>query len=180
MQYPTLLIPTASAEIKLPSGTEVQIPRATPTFERWSGEPIEDTYNNKSILNFNGEPVFAELAILRIFQNDGWDGVWVDTYRNKFRTSYWPKDSKDLPPEQAELLRHIYEKAEPNKARSDKARLTNGCWDVFCWKSGLYCFAEAKRHGHDSIRDTQRRWLEAAIQCGLPLSSFLIVEWQEK
>jgi hypothetical protein len=24
-----------------------------------------------------GEPLFAELALLRIFQKDGWEGVWV-------------------------------------------------------------------------------------------------------
>jgi hypothetical protein len=170
MQYPDLLIPYTTEEIELPSGTKVLIPKATPVFEIWSGEPVDDTYNNKLVLNFNSEPAFAELATLKIFQSDGWDGVWVDTYRNKFRTSYWPKDSVETPSKQKELLNSIYKEAGSTK----------GCWDVFCWKSGVYCFAESKRQGRDRIRDTQRRWLEAAIKCGLPLTSFMIVDWDLK
>ena len=167
MQYPNLLIPTTTEEIELPSGRVVQIPKANPLFEVWTGKPVSDTYGNKPILSFNGRPAFAELIILRILQNDGWNGVWVDTYRNEYRTAYWPKNEVELPTEQQQLLQRIYKKADSNK----------GCWDVFCWKEEVRLFAESKRKGYDRIRGTQRRWLEAAIECGLPLTSFLIVEW---
>ena len=52
-----------------------------------------------------------------------------------------------------------------------------GCWDVFCWKGDMTLFAEAKRRGRDQIRDTQKRWLAAALDMGVPLESLLIVEW---
>jgi hypothetical protein len=168
MQYPELLTPTTVENIKLPSGTSVQIPKAEVVFELWTGRPVSDRYGNKPILNSNGEPAFAELAILKILQNDGWQGVWVDTYRNKYRTAYFPKDEVELPAEQRKLLLDIYGRAGTSK----------GCWDVFCWRDDVqHLFAESKRQGRDRIRDTQRRWLEAAIKCSLPLASFLVVEW---
>lgn len=170
MNYPIQLEPTTIEEIEIPSGNKVLIPKATPIFEKWSVEKVTDTYNNKLVLDFMGEPAFAEIVILKIFQKSGWDGVWVDTYHNKFRTSYWPKNSVEIPPEHKELLHKIYNESGANK----------GCWDVFCWKNGLYCFAESKRHGRDKIRDSQRQWLEAAIKCGLPLTSFIVVEWEVK
>lgn len=170
MQYPSLLTPTTIEKIELPSGRVVQIPKANLLFKAWSGQSVSDTYGNKLVLNVNGRPAFAELAILRILQDDGWSGAWVDTYHNKYRTAYWPKNEVELPPEQQQLLQRIYEKAGSKK----------GCWDVFCWKEEICLFAETKRQGRDKIRDTQRQWLEAAIRCGLPLTSFLIVEWSVK
>ena len=166
MRYPDLLVPTTIEIIELPSGVTVQIPKTEPTFDLWKGKPISDTYGNKIVLDCDGESVFAELGILRIFQKDGWQGVWVDSYRNKFRKDY-PANSIALPPDQQRLLSRIYEKVGSNK----------GCWDVFCWRdNGTYLFAESKRQGRDRMRDSQRHWLEAAINCGLPISAFLIVE----
>jgi len=166
--YPDLLRPDSSEVILLPSGNKMEVPKATPTFDGWAGKPVEDTYRGKPVLDFAGEPVFAELAILRAFQNSGWDGVWVDTFQKKYRIGYWGKNSGIvLPSEQELLLNHIYE----------RARSRSGCWDVFCWRSEVQLFIEAKRHGHDQIRATQRRWLEAAISEGLPASAFLVVEW---
>jgi hypothetical protein len=168
MRYPDLFVLTAIEVIELPSGVMVQVPKTEPIFELWKGKPLGDTYGNKTVLDSGGEPVFAELAILRIFQRDGWQGVWVDSFRNKFRTDY-PASDVVLPLERQRLLSGIYERAGSKK----------GCWDVFCWKDdGTYLFVESKRQGHDRIRDSQRRWLEAAINCGLPTSAFLIVEWK--
>ena len=171
--YPDLLRPAVTEVILLPSGSTVEVPKATPAFDGWTGELIEDTYRGKQILDFAGEPVFAELAILRAFQNSGWSGVWVDTFKKKYRVGYWGSDTECvLPPEQELLLEQIYERAGSR----------NGCWDVFCWEKELKLFIEAKRQGHDKIRSTQRQWLEAALAVGLSIDSFLIVEWslQEK
>jgi hypothetical protein len=38
-------------------------------------------------------------------------------------------------------------------------------------------FLEAKRKSHDKIRDTQRRWIEAAISTGITPDKLIIVEW---
>jgi hypothetical protein len=144
------------------------VSKATPTFRLWTGDPIEDTYGNKPILDVDGEPVFAELAILRLFQREGWDGVWVDSYRQKYRVGYWGKGNEAvLPSEREELLEQVYRKLGNRK----------GCWDVYCWKGRETVFAESKRRTRDRIRETQLRWLEAALDVGVPLESFLLVEW---
>ncbi len=167
MDYPSLLAPTTTEDIRLPSGNQVSIPKTQPTFELWKRPPIADTYGGKEVLSLNGEPVFAELLILRMLQNDGWSGVWVDAYRRKYRTSYFPANEVELADRPMAVLEAIY-------ARAGKR---TGCWDVFCWREGgEFMFAESKRQKHDRIRTSQQRWLEAAIQYGLPTSSFLIVE----
>jgi len=143
------------------------VPKAEPLFTPWPGGPVNDTYGGKLVLELDGKAVLAELAILRILQEDGWSGVWVDTYGKKYRTVYWPKNREELPPEQRQLLQRNNEGAGSNE----------GCWDVFCWREEEHLVAESKRHGHDRIRDTQRLWLQAALECNVPLSSFLIVEW---
>jgi len=167
--FPKDLEPNSFETIRLFSGEEIRIPKTTLCFEKWSGETFADTYGNKVILDFNGEPVFAELAILRIFQSDHWSGVWVDTYRRKYRTDYWNnKKGIDLPTDKQLLLNNIYKRAGTVK----------GCWDVFCWKEDRIMFAESKRLSKDKIRETQIRWLEAALAYGLNNeTSFLLVEW---
>jgi hypothetical protein len=129
---------------------------------------VRDTYGHKKVLDFYGKPQFAELGILRIMERSGWQGVWVDTYRNRFRTRYWPKDAVELPPKQANILNRIREKAGSRA----------GCFDVFCWKGNQVVFIECKRRDKDRIRETQKRWLQVAnLNCGIPFKSFLIVEW---
>lgn len=167
MSIPKLLAPNSFEEITLPSGEKVQIPKTTPLFTAWSGAQVDSSYNSKPILAYKDRPVFAELAILRLFEDAGWRGVWVDTYGKKYRSEYWPKNEVSLPAEQQKLLQDI----------SNRAGSKNGCFDVFCWRDDSIIFAESKRKAKDRIRDTQRRWLQAALQCGLQISSFLIVEW---
>lgn len=166
--YSKELKPNSKEFFKLTNDEIAEIPKANILFEQWFGEQIEDTYGGKTILNFNSEPVFAELAILRIFQNDGWNGVWVDTYKRKYRTEYWNnKNEIELPFDKQRLLNEIYEKLGSK----------NGCWDVFCWKENEVIFAESKRFSKDRIRETQIGFLKSALNCGLNKESFLIVEW---
>jgi hypothetical protein len=80
-QYPEPLTPDSEEIVRLPSGDEVRLPKTRPTFKRWIGEFTGDTYGNKPILDIDGKAMFAELAILKIFQMNGWDGVWVDNFR---------------------------------------------------------------------------------------------------
>jgi hypothetical protein len=168
MHYPDFLTPVDTEKIEFVSGVSVLVPKTKPIFVSWTGHPPSDRYGNKPVVNVNGEPMFAELAVLRICESAGWQGVWVDTYRGKYRTTYCPLNEVELPVEQRRLLLRTYDKAGGRK----------GCWDVFCWTSnGDHLFAEVKRQGRDRIRDSQRKWLDAAIKCDLPIASFLIVEW---
>jgi hypothetical protein len=143
------------------------IPKATPTFTAWAGQPIADTYNGKQVLSVNGKPAFAELAILWALQSIGWDGVWIDTYSRVYRTGYWDSAPADLPAKPAALLERIQKEAGSRF----------GAWDVFCCRGDSVLFAESKRAGHDKIRDSQVKWLEAAMRAGFSADDFLIVEW---
>lgn len=165
--YPELLIPATVENLYLSSGTLVRVPKAEPRFLKWQGEFTEDTYGNKPLLDVDGEPMFAELAILRLFQKDGWDGVWVDTFRKRYRTAWGEKGIVKLPGDKLRLLKTINQRVGSGY----------GCFDVFCWKGDRVVFAESKRKLKDSIRETQLIWLEATIQSGLEPDYFLIVEW---
>jgi hypothetical protein len=165
--YPEQLMPETLESLHLPSGLDVQIPKTAPVFRLWSGEFTGDTYGNKPLLDIDGTPVFAELAILRLFQKDGWNGVWVDTFGKKDRTSWGEAGVVRLSGDKLELLKAIHQRAGS----------ASGCFDVFCWKNDTVVFAESKRRSKDEIRETQLAWLEAAMQTGLDASAFLIVEW---
>jgi hypothetical protein len=128
-----------------------------------------DTFGGKPVLELNGEMVFAELAILRIFQQAGWEGRWIDSYRHRFLTGYWPEPiTHELPDAQKSIFDSIQRKAGG----------MGGCFDVFCWRRGVPLFIESKWKGHDHINDNQRRWLQAALDVGIPIEAFLIVEWE--
>jgi hypothetical protein len=165
--YPEQLMPETVENLYLPSGLDVQIPKAAPVFQLWSGEFTEDTYGNKPLIDVDGTPSVAELAILRLFQKDGWDGVWVDTFRKEYRTSWGDEGVVRLSGDRLQLLKAIHQRAGS----------ASGCFDVFCWKDDFVVFAESKRRSKDEIRQTQLTWLEAAMQTGLDASAFLIVEW---
>lgn len=149
-------------EVKLPSGNSVLVPRCEFPLKLWRGKPIAATHGPKPVLELNGNPVFAEMAIVRILQRAGWDAVWVDNWYEKFRHS--------MPPHECTLPAHAQE-------LFDRIRVANkgkvgGCFDVLAWKGREYLFVESK--WKDSIGDKQKRWLEAALDSGLPLRSFLI------
>jgi hypothetical protein len=168
MRLPNNLKPTSTEDFELPSGRRVSVPKCEPAFQPWHGWDVGDTYNGKQVLDVGGKPAFAELAILWSLRAEGWDGVWVDTYRDALRTGYWnvpPLES--LPDRAAALLASIYAKTGSR----------HGTWDVFCWTGDDVLFAESKRSKKDSIRDTQRTWLEAALAVGLKPENFLVVEW---
>lgn len=146
MEFPAILTPTTSEKIDLLSGQSVYVQKTCPTFERWTGTPLHDTYGKKTILSVDGEPVFAELAILRTLQHQGWNGVWVNTFTRAYRVAFRSEQyGIQLPPVQQELLDQIY----------SQAGSTKGCWDVFCWRNGYSLFAESKRHKRDRLRDTR-------------------------
>jgi hypothetical protein len=42
---------------------------------------------------------------------------------------------------------------------------------------GSVLFAEAKHGGKDALRPSQKAWIEAALNEGVPLESLLVVEW---
>ena len=73
---PHPLAPTGIESFDLPSGRRVAVSKATPTFSKWTGTLVTDTFNGKAVFDAGGRPAFAELAILWSLRDRGWSGVW--------------------------------------------------------------------------------------------------------
>ena len=155
----------------LSSGEIALVQKFRLSFREWAGKPIENTYGGKAVIDFEGEPVFAELAVLRMFEAEGWQGVWVDSFGRKYRTGIHGNALPVHLPESKEII------IENLKV---KTGASGGCWDVFAWRGDQIRFVELKRIDKDKIRSTQIAWLEAAIDEGFPLSCFTVVEWDLK
>lgn len=159
---------SSEEEIVLLSGRKVSVAKYFLKFKEWKGRPIPNTYGNKAVIDFNGEPVFAELAVLRLFQSHGWDGAWVDSYRRKFRIGLPDViDPVDLPTDKKNLIDSI----------KQKTSASGGCWDVFVWKDNKILFIELKRSKKDKIQNSQKIWLEESLNYGLDLDNFILIEW---
>jgi hypothetical protein len=157
--------------LTLPTGRKVDVKRRLMGFEQWKGvkPKLPRIWSSKGYLNHSGEPLFAELVILRMLEKEGWEGVWVNNFKKQFLKGL-PEISQpcQLPDTPHAVFREIERK---NGGR-------RGCWDVFAWRRDEVVFAEAKRMEKDHIRESQRAWLDAALEVGIPLSAFLIVEWK--
>ncbi|MBI2669529.1 MAG: hypothetical protein HYX20_00030 [Candidatus Yanofskybacteria bacterium] len=166
----SFLEPYSSGEeiIVLSSGKSVRIKKYFFKFKAWQGDPIPNTYGGKAVIDFNGEPLFAELAVLKLFRQNGWDGVWVDSYRKKYRIGL-PDivDSINLPADKQELL---------NQLRSKTGKF-GGCWDLLLWENNPVLFIELKLSKKDRIQDSQIKWLEESLKLGYQAKNFLLVEW---
>ena len=181
-RLPTGLTPTAHLVLTTPSGA-IEVPVCRPTFRPWRGAPAH-TFGGKDLLEVDGRPQFAEVAILRLFEQAGWQGRWVETYgHGKLTPGLW----RDWHPDGPRAQTHHPIEAAWVRERLHAIAMVNGnsysgCWDVVAWSldaSGTdrLVFAESKKAKHDRMRSTQVRWLEAAMECGMKAEDFLVVEW---
>jgi hypothetical protein len=108
-------------------------------------------------------------VILRLLEDEGWSGVWVNhVNRGPFPRRWTPSPVRIFPPRTLlDLLDRIY-------TRSGKR---SGAFDVLAWADDDVLFTEAKRGGKDALRRSQKTWIEAALDEGVPLGSLLVVEW---
>jgi len=166
-KLPRQLAPAAVERLHLPSGRVASVPKATPTFRPWTGKPILDEYGGKPVLEWKGRPYFAELLILELLRAEGWNGFWMDTYRNRRILDMSLASIQQLPPRIAPVISRI-------RALCGSRF---GCFDVVAERAGEILFVEAKRAGKDKLRETQLRWIDAALSCGVRPEHLLIVEW---
>jgi len=156
--------------LKLPSGNEVEVTRRLVAFEEWKGDRpnLPRIWSRKGYLNYEGEALFAELVIRRMLEKEGWESVWVNNFGRKEFLKGLPRTrSFGLSLHAQETFDRIVER---NGGRQ-------GCWDVFAFRDGQKVFVEAKRARKDHIKKSQRAWLEAARDVGVPLDAFSVVEW---
>jgi hypothetical protein len=169
---PKQLIPVKTEDFELPNGRTVSLPVCTPVFSTWKGHPLKFDYGNKPILNYKGNAYFAELVILNIFIDNGWDGVWVGTYGGINFLKSMPQSwglkplSVPIPNDKEELLKKI-----------QKAGGTKSCFDVFAWHGDKILFCESKHAKKDRINKPQLKFVQGALACGISPESLMLVEW---
>ena len=173
MELPHTLIPDGETTIILSSGEIIKLPICHPKFSLWKKSVANFDYGGKPLIDYEGEPIFAELAILRILLANGWDGVWVETYggTHYLRTmpDGWKLGAKhvSIPNDKEKILQKIWKTAR-----------TSACFDVFVWKKDEFLFCEAKNKGKDKLTSGQIKFIEGVISCGVPIESLLIAEWE--
>lgn len=135
---------------------------------RWQGTPLANTYGGKTVLNYKGEPVFAEIYALRNYKEAGFEGVWVDNFKGLFRTGM--SVSEDVIKLPAIIRKRLYEIHQDGKL--------GGTWDLLLWKGDKIKFVELKKKGKDKIRDNQIEFLEKALSVGHTIDAFELYEWE--
>ena len=152
------------------------------------GEPFVDDFGKKSaaMVELAGEHLFAELAVLRLLQADGWEGRWVSTYSAGKEVWKYLTEWADVPRTE-QRTRPIHD-AEPRQllariADFNRPRRYKGCWDVFAWKESQFAFVQCRRIAQkatDLVSKEQEEWLRSALFIGDPrlsLDSFCFVQW---
>ncbi len=164
--------PSGHETIILPSGKEVNVKKYFLKFKAWAGEKISFDYGHKPIIDFDGEACFAELAILRLFFKNGWQGVWVESYGGTHYLNSMPHGWSlkpkhiSIPNGKESLLKKIWHAGQ-----------TKACFDVVVWHDDQILFCEAKRSKKDRLTEAQKKFIQGAVICSIPLSSIIIIEW---
>ncbi len=174
--YPPIFKPTV-VQIFHIEGQTFQIPKCNVKFEKWSGPPINETFGRKPLVCVDNHAMFAELAIRKYFEIDGWDARWVETY-GKVKPMYmseW-KDDKYRNQIHHPFTNNHIDNILANIA-IENSNSYSGCWDVVACKGDRIIFAESKHANKDRIRTTQVNWLASGIRYGLKTDNFLVVQW---
>src|SRR5262249_40504909 len=135
LDLPPELQPIDRLPIDLPSGM-IHLPLCKPKFSKWPGKPLAFTFGQKALIDFEGQPLFAELVILRLLEKRGWEGVWVSSYGGRFL--------REMPTDPA-LSNHVRLSESRTKILDHISPKKSGCFDVFAWHDDQILFCESKR-----------------------------------
>lgn len=175
--------------ITLPTGRAInEVPGLFLRFPRWTGSQFVDDFGKQSagMVEMDGEHLFAELAVLRLLEKEGWSGRWVNTYSGKGEVWKFLTEWRDVLRD--EQKNRPIEEAEPRQLLARIAGLNGrarykGCWDTFAWRGSEFVFIQSKRSApkaSDTVKTEQENWLRSALYLGdrrLSLRSFCFVQW---
>ncbi len=175
--------------IIMPAGRMIHdVPGVFMRFPMWNGAPFTDDFGKKSaaMVDLHGEHLFAELAVLRLLEKDGWSGRWVNTTGGGREVWKFLTEWKDVP--RAEQRNRPIEDSEPRQllariAGFNKPRRYKGCWDTFAWRDSDFAFLQCKRTAprlKDVISKDQVEWLRSSLYIGdrrISEESFCFVQW---
>lgn len=173
--YPVLLTPNDIENKMFPES----IPKCSLALKKWRGAEIKESFGNKPFVDINGEGMFAELAIQKLFEKSGWSARWIETYGTPANAPKYLMEWKDIPFVNQKHFPISYQRITDILASISRCNNNtySGAWDVLGWTDERLLFAEAKRKRQDKVRPSQVNWFNAAIKAGLKAENFLIVEW---
>ena len=170
-----------------PTGERVaELPSVFVRFPTWRGAPFADDLGKKTaaMVDLDGEHLFAELAIVRLLEREGWEGRWIHT-TTKGEISTYLTDWRDVPrqAQRSRPIQHDGARALLYAIADRSGNRYNGCWSVFAWRENSYAFFEAKRQAvknKETLKPAQAAWVRAALSLRQQLMTardFAVVQW---
>jgi len=175
--------------IHMPSGRMIgDVAGVFLRFPHWEGAPFADDFGKKAagMVELDGEHTFAELAVLRLLEREGWNGRWVNTYSGKGEVWKYLTRWDDVP--RTDQRNRVIEEADPRVVLAGVAKHNRkryaGCWDVFAWRGDDFAFLQTRRGAPAAKAElgaAQAEWLHNALLFGdarITLASFAVVHWE--
>jgi hypothetical protein len=166
-------------------GLEVTVPGVNLVFKRWRGKPIKDDYGGRQVVDYEGKPMFAEIAIVRMAVKAGWSAFWQQAYPIRQSGPYYYADWKEDAVRKHQTLAGSLDSSYHQDLQASIARYNSnsfrGSWDIIAWNGdgGRTLYIKSKQSKKDSIRDSQVRWFSACLSAGLKKrENFLVVQWR--
>ena len=173
-----------------PTGERVDmLPSVSVRFPMWRGSPFSDDMGKKTaaMVDVDGEHLFAELAILRLLERDGWEGRWIHTSAGGEITKYltdWRDVSRQE--QKSRPIQHDGARALLYAIADRSGNRYGGCWSVFAWRENSYAFFDAKRQTakeSEQLKPAQAAWVRAALSLReqtMSARDFALVQWDYK
>src|SRR5688500_5853499 len=171
-----------------PTGERVgAVPSVFVRFPMWRGAAFTDDLGKKTaaMVDVNGEHLFAELAILRLLEREGWEGRWIHTTSGGEISRYlteWRDVSRQE--QKSRPIQHDGARALLYGIADRSGNRYGGCWTLFAWRGDSYAFFETKRQGpkdKEKLKPAQEAWVRAALslkQQAMAARDFALVQWE--
>jgi hypothetical protein len=174
--FPGELEPRDDMAIALSTGRPASIRRYRVSFNPCMERPtisMDRVYSAKDLVLVDKQATFPEIALLGLFQKNGWEGAWSDTPHRKY-FDRMPNQSKGM-----SLGTYANQAVTRIAENNDKSKA--GCWDLILWSEKKIVFvAVVPAEAHRGISEGQVRWLTAAVKTGFSQGQFAVVEWDHR
>lgn len=132
----------------------------------WAGELPEGfgVVPNKVPYAMEGAPHYPELLIVRLLERAGWRAAWRKTWNG---VAYWRdvREPVELPDAVASALEQI-------STHAGHA----GQWEIVAWRGRQLRLLTSRQSGGQLVSAYQAEWLSIALQMGLGIGCFAVVE----
>jgi hypothetical protein len=155
-------------------------------FPQWRGAAFADDLGKKgaAMIDLDGEHLFAELAILRLLERDGWEGRWIHS-TSSGEISKYITEWRDVPRQEqrSRPIQHDDARALLYGIADRSGNRYGGCWSVFAWRGDSYAFFEAKRQSakdREKLKPAVEAWVRAALSLReqtMAPRDFVYVQW---